>query len=64
MLQGDNLPLAMDRAVQFVSLCIRAAFGHCSPCREGVFLERALASLSAPVTNSSYALWEEEQANA
>ena len=64
MMQGDSLPLAMDRAVQFVSLCIRAAFGHCAPCREGTFLERALGSLNAPVTNSTYALWEEEHDNA
>ena len=63
MLQGDSLPLAMDRAVQFVSLSIRAAFGHSAPCREGILLERVLNSLSAPVTNSSYALWEEEQPN-
>ena len=60
MLQGDSLPLAMDRAVQFVSLSIRAAFGHSAPSREGILLERVLNSLNAPVTNSSYALWEED----
>ena len=60
MLQGDSLPLAMDRAVQFVSLGIRAAFGHSAPCREGIFLERVLNSLNAPVTSSGYALWEED----
>lgn len=60
MMQGDSLPLAMDRAVQFVTLGIRAAFGHNSPCREGIFLERVLSALNAPVTTSSYALWEED----
>ena len=60
MMQGDSLPLAMDRAVQFVTLGIRAAFGHSAPPREGIFLERVLGSLNAPVTTSSYALWEEE----
>ena len=60
MMQGDSLPLAMDRAVQFVTLGLRAAFGHSAPHREGIFLERVLASLNAPVTTSSYALWEEE----
>lgn len=60
MMQGDSLPLAMDRAVQFVTLGIRAAFGHNAPCREGIFLERVLSALNAPVTASSYALWEEE----
>lgn len=59
MLQGDSLPLAMDRAVQFVTLGIRAAFGHSAPPREGIFLERVLGSLNAPVTSSSYALWEQ-----
>jgi pyridoxine kinase len=61
MMQGDSLPLAMDRAVQFVTLGIRAAFGHSAPHREGIFLERVLPSLNAPVTTSSYSLWEEHQ---
>lgn len=60
MMQGDSLPLAMDRAAQFVTLGIRAAFGHNAPCREGIFLERVLASLNAPVTTAGYALWEED----
>ena len=60
LMQGDSLPLAMDRAVQFVTLGIRAAFGHSTPHREGIFLERVLSALNAPVTTSRYALWEEE----
>lgn len=56
LLQGDSLPLSLDRAVQFVSLAIRATFGHNFPEREGVFLERVLASLNAPVSVSSYEL--------
>ena len=60
LMQGDSLPLAMDRAVQFVTLGIRAAFGHTAPHREGIFLERVLSALNAPVTVSSYALWEEK----
>lgn len=59
LMRGDSLPLAMDRAVQFVTMGIRAAFGRSSPCREGIFLERALSALNAPVTTSSYSLWEE-----
>ncbi|MBN2050782.1 MAG: pyridoxamine kinase [Spirochaetales bacterium] len=54
LLQGDNLPLALDRAVQFVSMAIRASFGHNIPNREGVLLERVLNNLRAPVTSSSY----------
>ncbi|MDL2290510.1 pyridoxamine kinase [Desulfovibrio sp. OttesenSCG-928-F20] len=60
MMQGDSLPLAMDRAVSFVTLGIRAAFGHIAPSREGIALERALGALNAPVTASGYALWEED----
>jgi pyridoxine kinase len=59
MMQGDSLPLAMDRAVQFVTMGIRATFGHISPLREGIFLERVLNALNAPVTAASYTLWEE-----
>lgn len=56
LLQGDSLPLSLDRAVQFVSMAIRATFGHNFPEREGVFLERVLPSLSAPVSMSSFEL--------
>lgn len=54
LLQRDSLPIAMDRAVQFVSLAIRATFGHKLPHREGVLLEKVLNSLQAPVTSSEY----------
>jgi pyridoxine kinase len=54
ILQGDSLPIALDRAVQFVSLAIRSTFGHDTPAREGVFMEKVLSSLNAPVIMSSY----------
>lgn len=60
LLQGDSLPLAMDRAVRFVTLGIRAAFGHALPHREGILLERVLDSLRAPVTSASYELLEDD----
>lgn len=56
LLQGDGLPLALDRAVQFVTLAIRASFGHARPTREGVLLERVLENLRAPVSACSYRL--------
>ncbi len=56
LLLGDSLPLAMDRAVQFVSIGIRATFGHNMPCREGILLERVLDNLRTPVTSASYEL--------
>ena len=57
LLQGDSLPFAMDRAVQFVTLGIRAAFGHNAPHREGIFLERVLGALTAPVSSTTYSLF-------
>lgn len=56
LLQGDSLPLSLDRAVHFVSMAIRTTFGHNCPEREGVYLERVLQSLHAPVTMSSFEL--------
>lgn len=56
LLQGDSLPLAVDRAVQYVSISIRTSFGHETLPREGVLLERTLDTLRAPVTSSTYEL--------
>lgn len=58
LLQGDSLPIALDRAVQFVSIAIRATFGYRYPTREGVLLERVLNTLRAPVLSSSYEMME------
>ncbi len=55
LLKGDSLPIAIDRAVQFVTLGIRATFGHNLPEREGILLERVLDSLNAPL-NSTFEL--------
>jgi len=58
LMQGDSLPVAMDRSAQFVATAIRATFGY----RESelghheVLLERALNTLTTPVKNTSYQL--------
>ncbi len=54
LLQGDSLPIALDRAVQFVSLAIRSTFGYSTPGREGVMFEKVLYSLMTPVSVSNY----------
>jgi len=54
LLRGDSLPIALDRAVQFVNLGIRSTFGYGTPMREGIVLERVLASLNAPLGESRY----------
>ncbi|MCW0484145.1 pyridoxamine kinase [Gaoshiqia sediminis] len=56
LLQGDSLPIALDRAVQFISMGVRATFGHAQSPAEGILLEKVLPSLNAPVQISSYQL--------
>jgi len=59
LLQGDNLPVALDRSVQFVTQAIRASYGFDYPRRNGVLLERVLGNLNGPVTLGTYE-WMEE----
>ncbi len=54
LLQGDSLPIALDRAVQFISLGVRATFGHTYDTRQGILLERVLDNLRGSVQISSY----------
>ena len=54
LLQGDSLPVALDRATQFISQCIKASYGFNYPKREGVLLEKELGILNAPVLISGY----------
>jgi pyridoxine kinase len=56
LLAGDSLPIALDRAVQFITTGIRATFGHSNETREGILLERVLPTLHAPVSLNSYEL--------
>ncbi len=54
LLQGDSLPIAMDRGVQFITAAIRSSYGLSYPQREGVLLEKVLSLLKMPVFISSY----------
>lgn len=54
LLQGDSLPVAIDRAVQFISQCIKASYGFDYPKRNGVLLEKELGILKMPVLISGY----------
>ena len=56
LIQGDSLPIAIDRAVQFISIAVRATFGYNYQPSEGILLEKVLSSLNAPVQLSSYQL--------
>lgn len=57
MLQGDSLPLALSRSVQFTSTAIKTTYGYDYDNRDGVMLERVLENLKAPVINHSYELF-------
>ncbi|MCK9161125.1 MAG: pyridoxamine kinase [Bacteroidaceae bacterium] len=54
LLQGDNLPMALDRAVQFILQGIRATFGYEYDPREGILLEKVLRNLDMPIQTASY----------
>ena len=56
LLQGDSLPLALDRAMQFTLQGIRSTFGYDYSNLEGIMLEKVLSSLNTPIQVSSYEL--------
>ncbi|WP_459190447.1 pyridoxamine kinase [Parabacteroides sp. APC149_11_2_Y6] len=56
LLQGDSLPIALDRATQFILQGIRATFGYEYDNRDGILLEKVLHNLDMPIQISSYEL--------
>lgn len=54
LLQGDNLPMSLDRSVQFISHGVRSTFGFPYDEKEGILLEKVLPTLKSPVQMSSY----------
>ncbi len=54
LLQGDSLPIALDRAVHFISYGVRATFGYPYDPSQGILLERILNRLNFPMPVSSY----------
>lgn len=55
-MQGDSLPIALDRATQFILQGIRATFGYEYDNREGILLEKVLHNLDMPIQSASYEL--------
>ena len=49
LMQGDSLPMALDRATQFILQGIRATFGYEYDNREGILLEKVLHNLEYAV---------------
>ena len=56
LLQGDSLPIALDRAAQFILQGIRATFGYQGDPLEGILLERVLPNLALPIQSCTYEL--------
>lgn len=54
LLDGEDLPLAMDRATQFLSLAVRKTYEYKATKREGVLLEKVLPWLINGSPNKSY----------
>lgn len=61
LLQGDSLPVAIDRAMQFVTQCIKASYGFKYQSREGVLLERNLNTLNIPILFGAYELLKNDK---
>ncbi len=58
LMQGDSLPIALDRAVQFISIGIRSTYGFKHNISEGILVERVLHYLKAPIPISSFEILE------
>ncbi len=58
LLLGDSLPIALERATQFVTVAIRSTFGHNIPSRDGILLEKNLTYLHAPPTAGNCKIME------
>ncbi|MDR0354971.1 MAG: pyridoxamine kinase [Deltaproteobacteria bacterium] len=56
LLQGDSLPIALDRACHFVATAMQITFGYSGLDHHEILLERSLNALTAPVTYASFEL--------
>jgi len=56
LLNGDSLPIAIDKSVQFITIGLKESFGFTYPRGEGILLEKILHYLKAPILNSKYEL--------
>lgn len=58
LLQGDSLPMAIERGVQFITQCVMASYGFKYPKKEGVLLEKMLDVLKMPMIATNYEMLE------
>lgn len=45
LIQGDSLPVAINRAAQFISMAIKVTYGYGTDTKEGIMLEKVLPTL-------------------
>jgi len=57
LLLGDSLPIALDRAMHFISYGVRATYGYDYDQNQGILLERILNRLNFPMPVSSYEIF-------
>ncbi|MCC8173304.1 MAG: pyridoxamine kinase [Odoribacter sp.] len=58
ILNGDSLPEALDRAVHFINMGIKATFGYNQPPLDGINQEKVLHYLNEPLPYYTYELIE------
>ncbi|GAB4268417.1 MAG: pyridoxamine kinase [Candidatus Rifleibacteriota bacterium] len=58
LLQGDSLPIALDRAVQFISTAVRTTYGYDTDPRQGIMLEKVISNLNASFIPGNFELVE------
>ena len=54
LLNGDSLPIAMERSTRFLEVAIKTTFSYGTDTRYGVMLERALPYLMTRETLKDY----------
>ncbi|MEG1943149.1 MAG: PfkB family carbohydrate kinase, partial [Angelakisella sp.] len=54
LLSGDSLPMAVDRATDYLGLTIKTTYGYSTDTREGVMLEDTLERLTHRDLNGGY----------
>lgn len=60
LLNGDSLPEAIDRAVHFINMGIKATFGYDHNPLNGIYQEKVLCYLNEPLPYFTYELMEEK----
>ena len=58
LIAGDNLPMAIGKAAQFISLAIKTTYGYGGEPREGIMFEKVLSTLFKVEADIEYSVIE------